>query len=182
MKYKKILQILTVTLFTIFTFLLLFTLLRTNNHFMVTNLTKIMDELPDNMEDLLKKDYGKSKFYTKKGDTSIDLERIVNEKYFIVYSWMSGDKSSLCAVFVVSDKKENPINSYKVTNIKCSDNLGKNHYALSYYFENYPTDKPLKYKKYLYLRFLPFDEDVKSISLKFDYLGNTYIFTNIPIR
>ena len=52
-------------------------------------LQAITCELPNNINSLLKKDYGRSEYYKEKDGFSFDIEKIVNEKYFINYSWMS---------------------------------------------------------------------------------------------
>ena len=178
MKRNKILKIITVFLSVFLIILLIITFYLNRNAFNVSNLN---NTLPYNINELLKKDYGKSKYRMIKGGVIIDIERILNEKYFITYSWMSGNQSSFYIVFLVENENKNPISNHKVNNIKVIDNMGMEYKTSAFFFEDYPIDEPLKYKQTLNVKFLPFNENVKSITVTFNYLGNDYIFKNIPI-
>ncbi len=178
MKKNRVLKSIIYLLFIVFIGLIVFTLVFNNTSFSVSMMNS---DVPYNIKDLLKKDYGKSSYYQLKGGVSIDLERVVNEKYFITYSWMNGNKSSFYAVFLVENINKNPISNHKVNNLKAVDNLGMEYKPINFYFDDYPADEPLKYKETLNVRFLPFNENVKSITIYFNYNGNDYVFKNIPV-
>ncbi len=178
MKKNKFLRIFIAFLSVVFIGLVVFTLMFNKSTFPISNIEK---NVPVNMKELLKKDYGKSTYYQLKDGISIDLERIVNENYFITYSWMSGNKSSFYLVFLVENKNRNPISNHKINNLKAIDNLGMEYKPISFFFDDYPVDEPLKYKETLNVRFLPFNSNVKSITITFNYNGNDYIFKNIPV-
>ena len=178
MKKNRVLKSIIYLLFIVFIGLIVFTLVFNNTSFSVSMMNS---DVPYNIKDLLKKDYGKSSYYQLKCGVSIDLERVVNEKYFITYSWMNGNKSSFYAVFLVENINKNPISNHKVNNLKAVDNLGMEYKPINFYFDDYPADEPLKYKETLNVRFLPFNENVKSITIYFNYNGNDYVFKNIPV-
>lgn len=178
MKKNRVLKSIIYLLFIVFIGLIVFTFIFNNTSFSVSMMNT---DVPYNIKDLLKKDYGKSCYYQLKGGVSIDLERVVNEKYFITYSWMNGNKSSFYAVFLVENINKNPISNHKVNNLKAVDNLGMEYKPINFYFDDYPADEPLKYKETLNVRFLPFNENVKSITIYFNYNGNDYVFKNIPV-
>lgn len=178
MKKNRVLKSIIYLLFIVFIGLIVFTFIFNNTSFSVSMMNT---DVPYNIKDLLKKDYGKSSYYQLKGGVSIDLERVVNENYFITYSWMNGNKSSFYAVFLVENINKNPISNHKVNNLKAVDNLGMEYKPINFYFDDYPADEPLKYKETLNVRFLPFNENVKSITIYFNYNGNDYVFKNIPV-
>lgn len=178
MKKRRTLKIIIYLLLIIFIGLVIFTFIFNGMSFSVSNMDS---NVPYNIKDLLKKDYGKSKYYLSKGGVSIDIERVLNENYFITYSWMSGNKSSFYVVFLVENQNKNPISNHKINNLKVVDNLGMEYKPINFYFDDYPVDEPLKYKETLNFRFLPFNENVKSITISFNYNGNDYVFKNIPI-
>ncbi|WP_294465407.1 hypothetical protein [uncultured Anaerofustis sp.] len=178
MKKNKSLKIIIIILSIIFMGLLIFTFVFDTNTFNVAN---ISDNLPPNINELLKKDYGKSNYRLSKGGVSIDIERVLNEKYFITYSWMSGNQSSFYIVFLVENENKNPISNHKVNNLKVIDNMGMEYKPTAFFFDDYPVDEPLKYKETLNVKFLPFNDNVKSITVTFNYAGNDYKFKNIPI-
>ncbi len=154
MKKNRVLKSIIYLLFIVFIGLIVFTLVFNNTSFSVSMMNS---DVPYNIKDLLKKDYGKSSYYQLKCGVSIDLERVVNEKYFITYSWMNGNKSSFYAVFLVENINKNPISNHKVNNLKAVDNLGMEYKPINFYFDDYPADEPLKYKEILNVRFLPFN-------------------------
>jgi len=178
MKKNKGLKFIIVLLSIVFVGLLLFTFIFDIGTFSVSNIGK---NLPPNINELLKKDYGRSKYFESKGGINIDIERVLSEKYFVTYSWMSGNQSSFYIVFLVENENKNPISNHKINNLKVIDNLGMEYNPNSFFFEDYPVDEPLKYKETLNVRFLPFNDNVKSITISFNYSGNDYVFKNIPI-
>lgn len=145
-------------------------------------LQAITCELPNNINSLLKKDYGRSEYYKEKDGFSFDIEKIVNEKYFINYSWMSGNKSSFYVVLLIENKEKNHISNRELNNIYITDNLGNKYKAITHYFENYPKDTPLYYKMKIIVKFKHLDNEVNGISLHFTYLNNEYNFSNIDVN
>ena len=107
--------------------------------------------------------------YVLGGKFSKDLIRYGEEKTYVE------------AIFSIENINKNPISSYKISNLKIIDNLGREYKSFDVSFEDFPKDKPLKYKKIIFIRMLPIYKDVETISIIFDYLGSKYEFKNIDI-
>jgi hypothetical protein len=63
------------------------------------------DELPPNFEELLKDKYGESDYACVIGAIKVDIESYAVIKYFIKYSWVTGDQALELVSLSIDDKR-----------------------------------------------------------------------------
>jgi len=138
--------------------------------------------LPPNIDELLKKDYGRSKYFDSHGDIKISLEKMINEKYFIEYSWVTGNESYLGLGLIIENIKRDKLIKENFKSIWIEDNLGNKYMPLPYQsIIDFPKDYPLGWKQLFYGKFSPLNEKAKSITIYFNYNDHMFIIKDVEI-
>ncbi len=141
------------------------------NHFSLS----VVNDLPPNFSELLNKEYGKSEHYQLEGNISLDVEKFIQNKYYIEYSFINGDQSSTSFVLLVEEKDKNPLINLSLEKIRIVDSEGNIFYPRNYYLEDFPLDMPLEYKKKLVIIF-NMNKENYPIKLTLEVNGNEYSF------
>ncbi|MFZ7121245.1 MAG: hypothetical protein ACOWWH_09870 [Eubacteriaceae bacterium] len=180
MKYvrKKIILILII-------FMLLFISWQHNINQQVLNTFYIgyFSQVPENFDDLLKQTYGKSPYYTMFDDVRISVEKTEKEKYYIVYSWVTGDQSYFAITLIIEDENKNVLNKTDFEYLYIKDDKGNTIFPLPYYsLIDFPSDQPLGWKQILFVKFTPIDKDVKFIDIIITYRGEEKVIENVPVE
>lgn len=139
--------------------------------------------LPPNIDELLKKDYGDSKYYDKNDTIKISLEKIVNEKYFIEYSWVNGNESYFGVGLLIEHLNKETLNKDDFNSIWIEDNLKNTYTPLPYHeMADFPKDHPLGWKQLFYGKFPSLNKEAKSITIHFEYQDHEFKIKDIPIQ
>src|SRR5690554_2509055 len=138
--------------------------------------------LPPNIDELLKKDYGVSKYYDSHGNIKISLEKVVNEKYFIEYSWVKGDESYFGIGLIIENINKDKLSKDDFKAIWIEDDLGNSYMPLPYQsISDFPKDHPLGWKQLFYGKFSPLNVKAKSITIYYEYKEHKFIIRDVPI-
>ena len=138
--------------------------------------------LPPNIDELLKKNYGNSKYFDTHKDIKISLEKVINEKYFIEYSWVNGNESFFGLGIIIENTQREKLNKDDFKSIWLEDNLGNRYMPLPYQTINdFPKDYPLGWKQLFYGKFSPLNIKAKSITIYFNYRDHKFIIKDIEI-
>jgi hypothetical protein len=138
--------------------------------------------LPPNIDELLKKDYGNSRYFDTHGDIKISLEKLVNENYFIEYSWVNGDESYFGLGIIIENIKKEKLSKDDFESIWIEDDIGNTYMPLPYQkITDFPMDHPLGWKQLFYGKFSPLNVKAKSITIYFDYKEHKYIIQDVPL-
>ncbi|RBP37599.1 hypothetical protein [Garciella nitratireducens] len=139
--------------------------------------------LPPNIDELLKKDYGESKYYDKNETIKISLEKIIDEKYFIEYSWVDGNESYFGVGLLIEHLNKETLKKDDFKSIWIEDNLGNKYMPLPYYeITDFPKDRPLGWKQLFYGKFPSIDKKAKNITIHFKYQEQEFKIKNVPIQ
>lgn len=126
--------------------------------------------------------YGESEYTETKKNIKVSLEKITNEKYFIVYSFTTGNESFFGVTLILEDINKNKINKLQYEKIFLEDNKGRKYYPIPYFLiEDFPPDNPLKWKVKFFAKFLPLPKDVDKINIYFYFNNSEFILKNVPI-
>jgi hypothetical protein len=129
--------------------------------------------LPPNIDELLKKDYGHSDFFDTHDNIKVSVEKVVNEKYFIEYSWVNGEESYLGLGLIIEHLKKEKLNKKDFDSIWIKDDLGNIYMPLPYQkIVDFPKDRPLGWKQLFYGKFPLIKKDAKKITINFQYKKN----------
>lgn len=138
--------------------------------------------LPPNIDELLKKDYGNSKYFNTYGDIKISLEKLVNENYFIEYSWVNGNESYFGLGIIIENIKKEKLSKDDFESIWIEDDIGNTYMPLPYQkITDFPMDNPLGWKQLFYGKFSPLNIKAKSITIYFDYMEHKFIIKDVPL-
>ncbi len=139
--------------------------------------------LPPNIDELLKKDYGRSKYFDEHGDIRVSVEKLIHESYFIEYSWVTGDKSYLGLGLVIENTKREKLSRDDFKSVWIEDDRGNKYMPLPYEkILDFPKDRPLGWKQLFYGKFPPLKQEVRSINIYFDYGDNRFIIKDVPLK
>ena len=134
-------------------------------------------------EALLQETYGQSPYYIFYGDIKISIEKTIKEKYYMVYSWVTGDQSYFAVNSIIEDTKKNKIKKEDFNSMYLKDDRGKTYFPLPYYnLVDYPSDQPLGWKQILYVKFYPLDEGVKEVDIYITYKGVQKIIKRVKVN
>ncbi|MFZ7134149.1 MAG: hypothetical protein ACOWWR_17530 [Eubacteriales bacterium] len=140
-------------------------------------------QVPPNYDELLQQTYGESSYYVNFNDIKISIEKTVREKYYIIYSWVSGDESYFSITSIIEHTKKQKLDYESFDYLYIKDNKGKTYLPLPYYsLVDFPPDQPLGWKQILYVKFTPLDEGVKSIDIYITYKGVEKVIKSVPIE
>lgn len=138
--------------------------------------------LPPNIDELLKKNYGNSKYFDIHGDIKISLEKLINENYFIEYSWVNGDESYFGLGIIIEDIQKGKLSKDDFKSIWIKDNIGNTYMPLPYQkISDFPKDRPLDWKQLFYGKFSPLNVKAESITIYFDYKDEQFIIKDVPL-
>ena len=139
-------------------------------------------QVPPNFEELLDQTYGKSPYCADFEEVRISIEKTIKEKYYIVYSWVSGDQSYFAVNSIIENKEKNSLNKEDFKSMYIKDDKGNTHFPLPYYsIIDFPPDQPLGWKQILYVKFYPLDKEVKSVDIYIKYKGIEKVIKGVPV-
>lgn len=140
-------------------------------------------QVPPNYEELLKQDYGVSPYYVYFDDVKVSIEKTVKEKYYIVYSWVTGDQSYFAINSIIEDTNRKKVKKDDFESMYIIDDRGNTHFPLPYYsLIDFPPDDPLGWRQILYVKFYPLSNDVKSIDIHITYKGVKKVIEGVKIE
>lgn len=149
---------------------------------MSTFFTPSDQPLPPNIDELLEKAYGNSKFFDSHGDIKISLEKVVNEKFFIEYSWVNGDESYFGVGLIIENLNGEALNKDDFDSVWIKDDLGNGYIPLPYQqITDFPPDRPLGWKQLYYGKFPTIETEAKSITIHFKYQDYGFVIKDVPI-
>ncbi len=135
---------------------------------------------PDNIDELLREEYGKSPYSAVKGNIRVSLSQFITEKHYIRYSWVNYDLSSFCLIFYIDDiafeRLEYDAEAYAT--IEGERGVRRPVY---HNLSDYPADDPLGYRMQLFVRFLPEDMPEGAADIRVYYLGDEFLLKNVPL-
>ncbi|WP_257530416.1 hypothetical protein [Irregularibacter muris] len=138
--------------------------------------------LPPNIDELLKKDYGNSKYFDTHEDIKISLEKIIKEKYFIEYSWVNGEESYFGIGLLIENVNKKKLKKEDFNSLWIKDNLGNTYTPLPYQTINdFPQDRPLGWKQLFYGKFSPMDPQAETMDIYFKYKEHQFKIPGIPL-
>lgn len=132
----------------------------------------------------LKITYGESKYFTITDQLKVSLEKVTREKYFIVYSQITGNQSYFGLALILEDLAKKAINKMGFEYIYIEDvKTKKKYYPIPYYeIENIPIDNPFKWKAKFYAKFLPLPYQTEFINIYFKFDNKIFKLQNVDIR
>lgn len=139
------------------------------------------DELPDDFDELLDDDYGRSEYSAVSGDYTLSLESVRFEKHYIKYSWFERDLSHIEVQLFIENSENIPINIETEVKGRFRAASGDVYEAYYAFCENYPQDTPLYYKAKIVLYFYPLPKGTDFADLKVDFGDNEFLLENINI-
>lgn len=140
-------------------------------------------QLPPNFDELIKQTYGESPYYTTYDDIKISIEKTLQEKYYIIYSWVNGDESYFAINSIIENTKKKKLNNENFRYLYIKDDQGKTYLPLPYYsLVDFPPDQPLGWKQILYVKFQPLDAGVKFIDIYITYDGQEKVIKSVPVN
>ncbi|MPW25912.1 hypothetical protein GC105_08925 [Alkalibaculum sp. M08DMB] len=139
-------------------------------------------QVPPNFEELLQQDYGVSPYHTNFDEVKISIEKTVREKYYIVYSWVTGDQSYFAITSIIEDTNKESLNKDDFNNMYIKDDRGNTYFPLPYFsLIDYPPDQPLGWKQILYVKFYPLDDGVKTVDVYITYKGVQKVIEGVEV-
>lgn len=139
-------------------------------------------EVPQDYDELISLTYGQSSYFTIIDDVKISIEKIVQEKYYIIYSWVNGDQSYFAINLILENINKERLKSDSFEYLYIKDDQGKIYLPLPYYkLIDFPPEQPLGWKQLLYVKFDPIDKDAKCIDVYITYAGVEKVIKNIEL-
>lgn len=127
--------------------------------------------------------YGESAYNSSIGDIKISVEKIIQERYFIVYSWSTGDESYFGITLLVENTKKERLFKDDFKTIWLVDNKGKTHQPIPYFeILDFPEDQPLGWKQVINCKFWPLAPEIKYVDLYLKYGETLFIIKKVPIK
>jgi hypothetical protein len=124
--------------------------------------------------------YGQSHYTETKDEIMISLEKVVQEKYYITYSWVTGNESYLGITLLVENIKKNPLNKEFFKTIYLMDNEGKKYRPIPYFeILDFPADQPLLWKQKINAKFEPLPNRISEIDIYIYYGDNVYVMNDV---
>lgn len=121
-----------------------------------------------------------SSIYQIKDDIRIGLEKIVREKFFIIYSTVTGDQSYFGVHLLIEDMKKRPLSKADYQGIWMIDDLGRKYEPFPYFqIQDFPENQPLGWKLTFLGKFPPIDPKAKSVNIYFKYKEKIYELSDI---
>jgi hypothetical protein len=138
----------------------------------------------DNLEDYFAREkYGQSPYYEVIDNIKVSVERVIKEKYFITYSWITGNQSYFGITLLIEHLEKMSLKKEYFQEIWLEDDLNNKYKPLPYYkLIDFPEDQPLGWKQVFFGKFEPLNKNAKLISLYFRYNNNLYKIKNINIE
>lgn len=113
----------------------------------------------------------------------VGLEKIVSEKYFIIYSTMIGDQSYFGIHLIIENTKMEELFSDRFQLIRIIDDKGNVHQPVPYHeIYRYPKDSPLEWKLMFFGKFPPLTKDIEKIEIVFKYDDKVFNLKDIPVN
>lgn len=123
-----------------------------------------------------------SSIYQIKGDIRIGLEKIVREKFFIIYSTVTGDQSYFGVHLLIEDMQKRRLSKGDYEGIWLIDDLGNRYDPMPYFkIEDFPENQPLGWKLTFFGKFEPVNPKAKFINIYFRYNGKVYELAGIDL-
>jgi hypothetical protein len=123
-----------------------------------------------------------SSIYQIKGDIRIGLEKIVREKFFIIYSTVTGDQSYFGVHLLIEDMKKRPLAKSDYRGIWLVDDLGRKYEPFPYFqINDFPENQPLGWKLTFFGKFPPIDPKAKSVNIYYKYNDNIYELNEVDL-
>ncbi len=117
-----------------------------------------------------------------KGDIRIGVEKSVQEKYFILYSFMTGDQSNFTLYLIIENKKGELLPENPAISVFLMDQKGTVYESSPAYALNpYPEDEPLGWKQILIVKFEPLPKDVAAVDVFLDYDGKQFLLKDVLV-
>lgn len=127
--------------------------------------------------------YGESSYFSIINDVKISVEKIIQERYFIIYSWSTGDQSYFGVTLLVENTKKQPLSKSDFKTIWLVDDQGYPHQPIPYFeILDFPEDQPLGWKQVVNCKFWPLKPDTKYIDIYVKYGKNTFAIKNIRLK
>lgn len=128
--------------------------------------------------------FGESKYFSTIGQLKVSLEKVTKEKYFIIYSQITGNQSYFGIDLIIENLAKKNIDKSAFEYIYIEDATTKQEfYPIPYYeIENFPTDRPLGYKAKFYAKFLPLPYKTSFINIYFKFSNKLFVLKNVDIR
>jgi len=140
-------------------------------------------QVSPNQEELLQQIYGQSPYHIFYDDIKISVEKTVKEKYYIVYSWVTGDQSYFAINSIIENTKKNKLRKEDFNSMYIKDDRGKTYLPLPYYsLIDFPPDQPLGWKQILYVKFYPLDEGVEKVNVYITYKGVQKVIKGVEVN
>lgn len=127
--------------------------------------------------------YGESAHSSTIGDIKLSVEKLIQEKYFIVYSWSTGDESYFGITFLVENTKKQKLSKNDFKTIWLVDDDGKPHQPIPY-FEvlDFPEDQPLGWKQVINCKFWPLNPEIEYIDIYIKYGQTLFTIEDVPVK
>ncbi|MBZ4664754.1 hypothetical protein [Mahella sp.] len=127
--------------------------------------------------------YGESAYSSSVGDIKISVEKIIQERYFIVYSWSTGDESYFGITFLVENIKKERLSKDDFKVIWLVDDKGETHQPIPYFeILDFPEDQPLGWKQVINCKFWPLAPEIKYIDINIKYGETLFMIKGVPVQ
>jgi hypothetical protein len=127
--------------------------------------------------------YGQSPYFEVIDEIKVSVERITKEKYFITYSWITGNQSYFSIVLLIEHLEKLALSKEDFKGIWLEDDLGNKYEPLPYYkLTDFPEDQPLGWKQVFWGKFEPLNKKAKLISIYFSYKDRLYKIKGVNIE
>lgn len=124
--------------------------------------------------------YGRSHYAQTKDEIMISLEKVVQEKYYITYSWVAGNESYLGITLLVENTKKNPLSKDFFKIIYLIDDKGGKYKPIPYFeILDFPAEQPLLWKQKINAKFDPLPSGVNKIDIHIYYGNDVFVIDGV---
>lgn len=123
-----------------------------------------------------------SSIFQIKDDIRVGLEKIVREKFFIVYSTVTGDQSYFGVHLLIEDMQKRNLSKGSYQGIWIIDDLGNRYDPFPYFhIKDFPENQPLGWKLTFFGKFEPINSKARFVNIYFKYDGKIFELAGVDL-